>query len=251
MQTLYVIIGFLRLLIGLPLLLIACLMMTAVGWVPLNIKGYSLAQWLSTLWTRIIVLCFGLHVRCNNPQAFRGHAGFVFANHSSYADVFIMVHQLPFRFLAAAEYLAWPFVGWAGKAAGTFPVDRSSMRSRAAAIIKLGKMAHFPALALFPEGIIGPLGQLQPFYHGAFKVCAENQIPYIVCAIVYDDVPTMGWGDETIAPAVWRLVRARKRQHAELRVLRVVRPTSEDNPRQLAIEAHREVAQALGYPPKM
>jgi 1-acyl-sn-glycerol-3-phosphate acyltransferase len=175
----------------------------------------------------------------------------VFANHGSYADVFVVLHQLPFRFLAAAEYLAWPFIGWAGKAAGTFPVDRSSMRSRAEAIIKLGKIEHFPAFSLFPEGVIGPLGQLQPFYHGVFKICAENRIPYILCAIVYDNVPTIGWGSETIAPAVWRLVRARKPQHAELRVLRIVCPTPEDNPRQLAIEAHREVATALGYEPSM
>ena len=248
MQTLT---GILRLLIGLPLLLIACLMMTAVGWVPLKIKGYSLAQWFSTIWTRLAIPVFGLRIRCNNSKVFWGHTGFVFANHSSYADVFVVLHQLPFRFLAAAEYLAWPFIGWAGKAAGTFPVDRSSMRSRAEAIIKLGKITHFPALALFPEGIIGPLGELQPFYHAVFKICAENRIPYILCAIVYDDVPTMGWGDEPIAHAVWRMVRARKPQYAELRVLRVVCPNPEDNPRQLATEAHRDVAQALGYEAKM
>ena len=248
MQTL---IGILRLAIGLPFLLVSCLMMTAAGWVPLKIKGFSLAQWLSTLLTRMVLPIFNVHVRCDNPDVFSGHNGFVFANHSSYADVFVMVHQLPMRFLAAAEYLAWPFIGWAGKAAGTFPVDRSSMRSRAEAIIKLGKLSHFPPFSLFPEGVIGPLGEVQPFYHGVFKICAENKIPYIVCAIVYNDVPTIGWGNEKIAPAVWRLACARQRQCAELRVLRVVNPTPQDNPRQLAIEAHREVAQALGYEMKM
>jgi 1-acyl-sn-glycerol-3-phosphate acyltransferase len=240
-----------RLLLGLPLLLLACLMMAAVGWVTLTIKGYNLAQWLSTLFTRVLVPIFNLRIRCDNPQVFRGHTGFVFANHSSYADVFVMIHQLPFRFLAAAEYLAWPFIGWAGKAAGTFPVDRSSIRSRAEAIIKLGKLTHFPAISLFPEGVIGPLGELQPFYPAVFKICAENRIPYVLCAIVYDDLATMGWGNETIVPAVWRLLCAPKRQHVTLRVLRTLCPSPEDNPRQLATEAHREVAAALGYEPKM
>jgi 1-acyl-sn-glycerol-3-phosphate acyltransferase len=243
--------GLLYLLIGMPILFGACLVVTLVGWVPWRIKGIRLAQWLCTLFARMLAPIFNLRVRCTNPVLFENFQGFVFGNHSSYADVFVLLTRMPMRFLAAKENLDRPFVGWAGKATGTFPVDRSSARSRAEALLRLGKIEHYPPFCLFPEGGIGTLGELQPFYHGVFKICAENQVPYLLCVIQYEHLDVVGWRDESLATAIWRLVSAPQMQVVNLRPLCVVQPNPQDNARQLAAEAHRAMAQALGYEPKM
>ena len=179
------------------------------------------------------------------------HEGFVFANHSSYADVFLFVAIRPMRFLAAREYLNWPFFGWAAKATGVIGVDRSSTRSRAQSLLSLAKLEHNPPIGLFPEGGIGPLYELQPFYHGVFKLCVEHQIPYALCAIIYDRVDVIGWRDESVVVALWRLATHMSPQRAQLHLLHHSTPDPTANPRQLAIEAHRTVANALGYAAKM
>lgn len=218
---------------------------------PSPVRGATLAGWLTSYFTRLLLWIFGVQLICPERQRLMAHEGFVFANHSSYADVFIFAALRPMRFLAAAEYLKMPFFGWAAKASGVIGVDRSSTRSRAQALLSLAKLERTPPIGLFPEGGIGPLNELQPFYHGAFKLCVENHIPFAVCAILYEHVDVVGWRDEGIATALWRLACAVQVQRARVEVLQVVNPPPEANPRQLAVEAHRTVAGCLGYAAKM
>ena len=241
------VLGIIRLMFGLPVIIFGSLIVVAASLLPVRIRGASLAGWLVSDITHLLLWIFGVRMNCPDRQRLLAHDGFVFANHSSYADVFLFVAIRPMRFLAAREYLKWPFFGWAAKASGVIGVDRSSTRSRAQALLSLAKLARNPPIGLFPEGMIGPLHELQPFYHGVFKLCVEHQIPYALCAIVYDHVDAIGWRDEGIVPAVWRLVTQLEPQHARLEVLQVLTPAPAANPRQLAVAAHQAVAGCLGY----
>ena len=243
--------GILRLSIGLPFVFFSSLIVVLFSVLPLRWRGTTVAAWLATLSCRALLWIFGVQFECSARAKLLAHQGFVFANHSSYTDVFLPMSIRPMRFLAAQEYLAWPFFGWAAKAVGGIGVNRSSTRSRAQSLLSLAKLERTPPIGLFPEGGIGPLHELQPFYHGVFKLCVEHQIPYALCAIVYDRVDVIGWRDEPVVTAVWRLVTQTHVQRARLEVLDICTPTPEVNPRQLAVEAHRAVATCLGYAAKM
>lgn len=243
--------GILRLVVGLPMIVVASLIVVLASLWPTKVRGATLAGWLTTVFTRWLLWIFGVQLICPDQRRLLEHEGFVFANHSSYADVFLFAALRPMRFLAAREYLNWPFFGWAAKASGVLGVDRSSTRSRAQALLSLAKLERNPPIGLFPEGGIGPLYELQPFYHGTFKLCVENHIPYALCAIIFEHVDVVGWRDEGIATAMWRLASAVQVQRARVEVLQVVNPAPDANPRQLAIEAHRAVAACLGYAAKM
>lgn len=243
--------GVVRLLVGVPMIIVTSLIIVLARLWPYPVRGATLAGWLTTYFTRLLLWIFGVQLICPDQHRLLAHEGFVFANHSSYADVFLFVALRPMRFLAAGEYLKMPFFGWAAKASGVIGVDRSSTRSRAQALLSLAKLERNPPIGLFPEGGIGPLYALQPFYHGAFKLCVENHIPYAVCAILFEHVDVVGWRDESIGAALWRLASAVQLQRARVEVLQVVNPAPESNPRQLAVEAHRAVAGCLGYAAKM
>ena len=243
--------GILRLGLGLPIVVLGSIITVVLSLWPLRFRDSTLAAWVATVCCRVLLWVFGVQFDCPAHPQLRTHQGFVFANHSSYADVFLPMAIRPMRFLAAQEYLAWPFFGWAAKAAGAIGVDRSSTRSRAQSLLSLAKLERTPPIGLFPEGGIGPLYELQPFYHGVFKLCVENQIPYALCTIVYNEVDVLGWRNEHVAVAIWRLVTQTRLQRARLEVLQIHTPSPEANPRQLAVEAHRAVAACLGYAAKM
>lgn len=244
-------IGILRLLVSLPFVVISSVLVVIASLLPIRIRGIGLANWMVGAFSQMLLWIFGVHMSCPDQARLLLHEGFVFANHSSYADVFLFVAIRPMRFLAAREYLDWPFFGWAAKATGVIGVDRSSTRSRAQSLLSLAKLEYNPPIGLFPEGGIGPLYELQPFYHGVFKLCVEHQIPYALCAIIYDRVDVIGWRDESVVVALWRLATHISPQRAQLHLLYHSTPAPDASPRQLAIEAHRTVANALGYAAKM
>ncbi len=243
--------GILRLLVGLPFVFFSSLIVVFVSVLPLRLRGTTLAAWLATLSCRVLLRILGVQFECSARAKLLAHQGFLFANHSSYTDVFLPMSIRPMRFLAAQEYLAWPFFGWAAKAVGGIGVNRSSTRSRAQSLLSLAKLERTPPIGLFPEGGIGPLHELQPFYHGVFKLCVEHQIPYALCTIVYERVDVIGWSNEHVAKAIWRLITQTHPQRARLEVLGLHTPDPAANPRQLAVEAHRAVAACLGYAAKM
>ena len=245
-----VVLGIARLALGLPIVLIAPPIIVLLSLLPVRIREATLAAWLVTICCRVLLWIFGVQFDFGNHHL-KDHEGFVFLNHSSYADAFLPMAIRPMRFLAAREYLEWPFFGWAAKAVGTISVDRSSTRSRAQSLLSLAKLERNPPIGLFPEGTVGPLYEVQPFYHGVFKLCVEHQIPYALCTIVYEDVDVIGWRDEHVSIAIWRLVTQTRQQRARLEVLHVHTPAPDASARQLAIDAHRAVAARLGYAAKM
>ncbi|MGH2593355.1 MAG: 1-acyl-sn-glycerol-3-phosphate acyltransferase [Anaerolineae bacterium] len=243
--------GILRLAIAFPIIGIGTLLVLAVAWLPMRNQGIRLAPWICTLVARLVMLVFNVRFHCPKPERIRQHRGLVFANHTTYFDILMLLHVLPVRFVSAIEIRSWPLIGWMARAIGAVFVNRSDKPSRAETRKRIAEAERYPPIVLFPEGGIGPANALRPFRFGAFEIAVEYHIPYLPCAILYDRPEVIAWGDESFMRAVWRLACWPGPIHALLIPLPAVTPQPDDDPELLAIAAHRAIADALRVPPQM
>ena len=110
-------------------------------------------------------------------------AALLVANHPSALDPILIAVALPRRavFMGAAEFLAWPVVGWVMRAYGVVPVRRG--RVDAAAIREAVRVLRAGGLlVIFPEGRVAPSGgALRP---GAGLLAAAAHAPVLPVAVV-------------------------------------------------------------------
>jgi 1-acyl-sn-glycerol-3-phosphate acyltransferase len=243
--------GLLRLFVTFVALALVGVLIPPLALVPVRVRGARLAAWICTLTARFAMRLFNVRFACPAPEKFWQHRGLVFPNHLSYFDILMLFHILPMRFVSKAEVRAWPFVGWAAVAVGTVFVKREKKESRTQVRQDLARAGRYPPIVLFPEGGTGEANGLRPFRYGAFEIAVEHRIPYLLCAIVYERPEIMIWRNESIVHALWRLACAAGPIHAQLVPLALVDPQPGDDPRQLAVQAHQRVAEALKVPTQM
>ena len=243
--------GVLRISVAFLIIVFYALLILLAAPVPLYLKKIRLAPWLCTGAARLAMALFNVRFYCAELQTIDTHQGFIFANHISYFDILMLLNVLPMRFLSRLENRSWPFIGWVAVAVGTVFVNRDDKQSRAQARRQLAQAGRFPPIVLYPEGGIGPAHNLRPFRYGAFELAVAEAIPYLPCAIVYDRPEVLAWGDESFLAALWRLACRTGPIQARLVPLAPIRPKPDDDPKQLAVEAHRAIAAVLGVEPKM
>ncbi|MEM1041461.1 MAG: lysophospholipid acyltransferase family protein [Bacteroidota bacterium] len=218
-----------------------------VGWV--RVRGVRLGGWIVMGMAHVTWAIFGVRIRCDEVGRLRSHRGFLFPNHRSYADIAVLLHLFPVRFLSQHKVERMPFIGWLAKAVGTVFVNRESKASRAEARRELAEtMAarSHPPLVLFPEGGINRAPGLQPLRRGAFEVAAEGSVPYLLAAIRYSDEAAVRWHEgEPLMQAVWRLARHRGTITADVAILETVHPTSTDEADALVAHAKSVLERAL------
>jgi 1-acyl-sn-glycerol-3-phosphate acyltransferase len=104
------------------------------------------------------------------------------ANHPSALDPLFVAAAVPDRvlFIAAAEFLSWPIVGWAMKAYGCIPVRRGEVDASAVrdAVRALGAGVK---VGVFPEGQVAP--QPLPFRRGAGLIAAHAGVRVVPVAV--------------------------------------------------------------------
>lgn len=243
------ILGGVRLSVSVLVVAVGTVVVLLVGWVPGRVRGARLGGWLVTGMAQLLWVIFGIHVRCDDAERLRTHHGFLFPNHRSYADIVVLLHVFPVRFLSQHAVEQIPFIGWLAKAMGTVFVDREDKASRAEARSELAEALEarsHPPLVLFPEGGINREPGLAPLRRGAFEVAAGSRIPYLLCAIRYSDEEAVRWErDESIVTAVWRLAQHRSTITADLAVLETVQPTPSNEADALVRHAESVLGEAL------
>ena len=228
------------------ILALGTIVILAIAWIPVSIRGIRLGAWPITIMARMMLRLFNIQVNYANMDRFETHQGFIFPNHTSPIDVVVLVAIIPMRFLAKIEIRSWPFIGWIATAVGTVFVNRSDKESRQLAREALLLVNHYPPIVLFPEGgILAPCGVLHPFRFGAFEIAAKNETPFMPLAIRYDPLEIAYWGDESLWDAIWRLASYDRPLLVELQPLRLIHPTVTDDPRHLALETHGAVEAVL------
>jgi 1-acyl-sn-glycerol-3-phosphate acyltransferase len=219
---------------------------------PFKIRNARASLWVVVFLARIFNLIMNVRVKCFGGEAICEYGGFIFANHASYLEALGLVSLGPVRFLAAIEVRLRPVSGWMAAQAGTIFVRREDKSSRNQArdtIANVLSRSQYPPLVVFPEGRLGQGDRILPFSFGAFEIAVQNQIPYLVCAIQYSQPEVAIWRGprgERLSSALWRLAKSRNGVFVDIRPIYVVTPSPYDDPRQLARDARRAIANELG-----
>jgi 1-acyl-sn-glycerol-3-phosphate acyltransferase len=142
---------------------------------------------LGGAWSRVILRTAGIRIHYSGHEDLVRQTPAIFiSNHQSAVDILALLPILPTgtRFVAKESLFRIPALGWAIRAAGFIPIDRSrlgkAMRSldRAAATIQSGD-----SVILFPEGTRSEDGRLRPFKKGAFHLALRAQVPIVPIGI--------------------------------------------------------------------
>jgi len=233
------------------LLIVFCLYavaILAVAWMPWRYRGARVGAWPAMHFARFVIRLFNMRYTFNNVEILRQHQGFVFPNHTSALDIFLLLHLLPVRFVSKIEVRSYPVVGLLGTAVGAVFVDRQDKQSRERVRQTLGEVERYPPIVIFPEGgIFSPPNRLHPFRYGAFEIAVEKGIPFLPCVMTYEPLDIVFWGDEPLVRMIWRFACYRGPIHAHLQPLHVVHPHPGDDARQLALETHGAMEAVLTY----
>ncbi len=109
-------------------------------------------------------------------------AALIVANHPSGLDPVVVAAALPRRalFVAGAEFLTIPFIGWVIRTYGVIPVRRDKINP---AVVKdaLRALEAGALVVIFPEGRISPEGG--PLRAGAGMLAAHAGVPIVPVAV--------------------------------------------------------------------
>jgi len=169
----------LRWMIGLPVAMLALLMITLMAIVLpkriYNPPGRALLRGLVRL--------FGGKVLVQGLENLDPRQGYLFmANHVSLFDIPVLGGHIPHytRGLQAAEQFDWPVVGWFIRSIGNIPISRKNIRAswasmkRAAEAIRQGT-----SIIVLPEGTRTRTGELGTFKKMPFQLAKMAQVPVV------------------------------------------------------------------------
>jgi 1-acyl-sn-glycerol-3-phosphate acyltransferase len=138
-------------------------------------------------WGRTILRMMRVPVEVVGREHLQPDQAYVYAsNHRSSFDIFVLISELPGKFLWVAKQSLFriPVFGWALHRMGSVPVDRSNLQTavkslnRAAAIVKSGV-----SMIIFPEGTRGTTAELLPFKKGVFVMAIKAGQPIVPVSI--------------------------------------------------------------------
>lgn len=220
-----------------------------LAWIPVKVRGVRLSAWCFSLGVRLLMPALGLRFECTDCERIVQHRGFILSNHVSFFDTLVMAWLLPMRFVAKAEVKRLPFVGWIARATGSLFVDRSDKSDRNSVRRQVADAvlaSDYPPIVIFPEGTRNPLDTLLPFRYGVFDIAIDTEMPYLLCAIHYEETDSMTWHsrNEGVLTTVKRIVM-RETSRVWLVPLEVIEPHRGDDSTELASQAREIIGAAL------
>lgn len=241
--------GLLRFVASALIVGVTTVVIVLLSWIPVKVRGVRLPAWCFSLGVRLLMPCLGLRFVCTDCGRIVQHRGFVLSNHVSFFDTLVMAYLLPMRFVAKAEVRKWPFIGQIASATGSLFVDRSDKSNRNSVrqqVADAVNASQYPPIVIFPEGTRNPLDTLLPFRYGVFEIAIDTEMPYLLCAIHYEETESMTWHsrNEGVLTTVKRIV-LRDTSRVWLVPLEVVQPRTGDDPTLLAAQARETIGVAL------
>jgi 1-acyl-sn-glycerol-3-phosphate acyltransferase len=165
--------------------------LTAVFGSVLTLWGFlrpssNLVVRLGRVWSRSLLATIGARVRYHGLERIPRGPCILLSNHASVVDIWVLFPIMPeaARFVAKEDLFRTPFMGWALRATGFVPIDRTNrtraIRSleQAAGTIRAGR-----SVVMFPEGTRSTDGRLLPFKKGAFHLALAAGVPVVPITI--------------------------------------------------------------------
>ena len=160
----------------------------------------SFMDYIQKLWARTTTKYFfrTLVVGTKNISKLNGGPAVYISNHQSWLDAYALfwIDVAELKIVLKRELMLIPVVGWALKAIGHIPFNRSNKESGSNAIKHCSKLLdNNTSVFLFPEGTRSKDGKLRKFKIGAFKIAVDNKAP-IVPITIHGTGKMMPPGDE-------------------------------------------------------
>jgi 1-acyl-sn-glycerol-3-phosphate acyltransferase len=160
-------------------------------------KAYRIAYRITNVWGRAVLAFLFCQYRVTGKEKLGRDRSYVLvSNHVALVDIPLaqVASPVPFSFLAKAETLAYPVVGFLVRSMH-LPVDRRSQASRSASFDRMAEhVQRGRSVHIFLEGTRNRTdAPLLPFYDGAFRLALATGAPLAVLAIV---------GSEKVSPPV-------------------------------------------------
>lgn len=142
---------------------------------------------LATVWLKGVLWVSGVKVEVRGLELLKRDQSYIFAaNHQSQFDIPVLGAVLPYqiRWLAKDSLFRIPFFGWALKAIGYIPVNRTNPRKGLKSLEAAAqKVREGFSIVIFPEGTRSPDGRLLPFKTGGFVLAIKSGHPVVPVGI--------------------------------------------------------------------
>ena len=155
----------------------------------------------------------GLQVR-GTP---RPGASLLLSNHVSWLDIAALHAAVPqARFVAKADVLQWPLLGWLVRGAGTLFIERERKRDALRVVHAVAEaLSAGQTVAVFPEGTTGEGPEPLPFHANLLQAAIATATPIQPAVLRFADArhrfsPAVVYvGDTTLLQSLWRVATAR------------------------------------------
>ena len=193
------------------LLLGMVIMAVAFGWLDAAGRQRQIAWWSARL-LRVL----GIELRHSGVP--RPGATLLVANHVSWLDIAAIHAVAPHaRFVAKADVLAWPLLGWLIRGAGTLFIERERKRDALRVLHQVADALRAgDSVVVFPEGTTGDGRTLLPFHGNLLQAAIASGTPVQPLALRYSDgiercsAAVEYVGATTLLQSVWCILRARQ-----------------------------------------
>ncbi|MEM6742520.1 MAG: lysophospholipid acyltransferase family protein [Pseudomonadota bacterium] len=212
-------------------------------------SGFRWREGVQRLWARSMARLCGLKVRpSGRPMA---HGGALVANHSTWADIFVLVGSARMTFVSKAEVRGWPGVGAVAALCDTVFIERRRSAAKAQTEEMARRMIGGERLLFFPEGTSTDGLRVLPFRSTLFAALMEDGLRESAwvqpVSVVYHPGPGLPrafhgwWGDMDFGGNVWDVLARSFGGAADVVFHEPVRPVDFPDRKALAAHCWREV----------
>jgi len=205
-------------------------------------------------WSKQLLSILNIRILTEGKPVDRAEAGcMLIANHTSWLDIFVMNAVHPVRFIAKAEVLNWPLIGWLCQRTGTIFIQRASRKHTAAINLQISSLlTQGICVGLFPEGTTTDGKQVGHFHSALLQPAIDAGAKLCPIALRYQhlsgNTSTLAafTGEMTLINSIWQILRG-----AQLNAVLAFTPALtplDTNRRVLARSMQRSIAQELLQP---
>ena len=165
---------------------------------------------------RLMLSCLGVRVALTGNPIRNLSGVLVVSNHVSWVDVFAIGAVMPGSFVARADLVDWPGLGFAVRLMNVIPIDRASLRRLPLVVGAVAqRLSAGRTVVAFPEGTTWCGPDFGPFRPAMFQAAIDTGRPVQPLRLTYrhrDGRPstvTAFLGEDSLWASLKRIARAR------------------------------------------
>jgi len=191
----------------------AVLLLTAVPLLAVPLPGRSRVQ---RLYCRLMLRCLGVRITVSDGPIRNLRGVLVVSGHVSWVDIFVIGSVLPGSFVARADLIDWPALGFLARLMKVIPIERTDLRRLPDVVRTVAdRLRAGQTVVAFPEGTTWCGLGYGAFRPAMFQGAIDAGRPVQPLRLTYHDragarstVPAF-IGDDTLMQSIRRVITAK------------------------------------------